>query len=171
MLLDNLGIRVTQRQVETAGGAAKRIKKYGMRVDQLGKAVKKLTPQTEFWFKDHGTINQLRMILNRYDSPVGIEWQGLFETKGEHVNDGHYSIVANIDDKKKELIIVDPYKDFVYQDRIFSIGKFIRRWWDTNDIVDPKTKKKKTVKDIKMFFVIVPKNTPFPKLLKMKKYV
>ena len=35
---------------------------------------------------------------------------------------GHYSIIAHIDKAKDELIVVDPYKDFVDQSRIVKMS-------------------------------------------------
>lgn len=173
MLLHNLGIEVTQEEVVEAGGASDLIEQLGMRVDQLNQAVRRLAPLTCFWYKDHSTIEELVRIVADYDYLVGIEWQGLFEdTLEDETQDGdygHYSVVARVDSKSRKLVIVDPYKDFRSQDRIFTFEFFISRWWDTNDVTDPLTGTKHLVEDRQMMFVITPEDVTFPSLLGMKR--
>jgi len=172
MLLHNLGIEVAQEDVAEAGGASDLIEQHGMRVDQLDRAVRKLAPQTCFWYKDHSMIEELVRIVADYDYPVGIEWQGLFEdTLEEETQDGdygHYSVVTMADSKSRKLVIVDPYKDFRSQDRIFTFEFFISRWWDTNDFPDTLTGKDRLVEDRQMMFMITPEEVTFPRLLGMK---
>jgi len=173
MLLHNLGIEVTQEEVVEAGGASDLIEQLGMRVDQLNQAVRHLAPQTCFWYKDHSTIEELVQIVTDYDYLVGIEWQGVFEdTLEDETEDsdyGHYSVVTMADSKRRKLVIVDPYKDFRSQDRVFSIEFFMSRWWDTNDYLDPMTGMNRLVEDRQMMFVITPKEVNFPSLLDMKR--
>lgn len=173
MLLDNLGIEVTQEAVAEAGGASNLIEQNGMRIDQLGKAVLKLAPQTSFWFKEHSTIEELVRIVAFYHYLVGVEWQGLFEdTLEDETQDGdygHYSIIKMIDSKNRKLVIVDPYKDFRSQDRIFSFEFFMTRWWDTNEIFDPLTGKDRLVEDRQMMFTITRQFVKFPEYLGMKR--
>lgn len=192
MLLGNLGIEVTQEAVAEAGGATELIELNGMRVDQLAKAVSVLAPQALFWYRDHASMNTLIQLVNKYKYPVGVEWQGKFEddeeeddeeddeededdeeedddeeeslddseTEGEDY--GHYSIVTYVSRKKKELIIVDPYKDFSSQDRIFSFEEFRERWYDFNEVPDPETGRSRLVEDYHMLFVVTPVTEPFP---------
>lgn len=173
MLLHNLGIEVTQEEVVDAGGASELIEQLGMRVDQLNLAVRRLAPQTCFWYKDHSTIEELVQIVSDYDYLVGIEWQGVFEdTLEDETQDGdygHYSVVKMADSKSRNLVIVDPYKDFRSQDRIFTFEFFMSRWWDTNDVPDPLTRTSRLFEDRQMMFVITPKEVTFPNLLGMKK--
>lgn len=173
MLLHNIGIEVSQEEVAEAGGVSDRIEEQGMRVDQLERAVRKLAPQTCFWYKDHSMIAELVQIVVDYEYPVGIEWQGLFEdTLEEETQDGdygHYSVVTMIDTTSQKLVIVDPYKDFRSQDRIFTIEFFISRWWDTNNFPDPQTGNDHLVEDRQMMFVITPEEVTFPLLLDMKR--
>jgi hypothetical protein len=173
MLLHNLDIAVTQQAVTEAGGASDKIAQQGMRVDQLGLAVQKLAPQTSFWFKEHTTIEELVQIVTDYNYPVGIEWQGLFEdTLEDETEDGdygHYSVVTMADSKSRKLVIVDPYKDFRSQDRIFTFEFFISRWWDINDFPDPLTGKENLVEDRQMLFIITPEEETFPQLLGLKR--
>jgi len=173
MLLHNLEIEVAQEAVAEAGGAIDLIEQQGMRVDQLEQAVRQLAPQTCFWFKDHSLIEEMVRIVDDYDYPVGIEWQGIFEdTLEDETQDGdygHYSVVTMADSKSRKLVIVDPYKDFRSQDRIFTFDFFISRWWDTNDFPDKLTGKENLVEDRQMMFIITPKEETFPQLLGMKR--
>jgi hypothetical protein len=173
MLLHNLGIEVAQQEVVEAGGASDLIEQSGMRIDQLDCAVRQLAPQARFWFKEHATIEELVRIVADYDYPVGIEWQGLFEDTLEDETDdgdyGHYSVITMVDSKTRKLVIVDPYKDFRSQDRIFPFDFFISRWWDVNEFPDPLTGKDLLVEDRQMMFVITEKEEEFPRQLDMQK--
>jgi hypothetical protein len=173
MLLHNVGIEVSQEEVAEAGGVSDHIEDEGMRVDQLELAIRKLAPQVSFWYKDHSTIAELVQIVVDYDYPVGIEWQGLFEdTLEEETQDGdygHYSVVTMVDTNRQKLVIVDPYKDFRSQDRIFTFEFFMSRWWDTNNFPDPQTGNDHLVEDRQMMFVITPTDVTFPLLLDMKR--
>jgi hypothetical protein len=173
MLLENLGIEVTQEAVANAGDASDRIEQRGMRVDQLNRAVHQLAPQTCFWYKDHSTIEELVRLVVDYGYPVGIEWQGFFEDSLEDETQdgdyGHYSVVTDADSKSRKLAIADPYKDFRSQDRIFTFEFIMSRWWDTNNYPDPLTGKDRLVEDRQMMFIITPEEETFPQLLGMKK--
>jgi hypothetical protein len=181
MLLSNLGIDVSQEAVAEAGGATQLIELNGMRVDQLALAVHRLAPQVQFWSKDHSTLEELIEIVKRYHYPVGVEWQGVFEDPDEENDDtdkgeseeedyGHFSVVTHIRPKKKQLIIADPYKDFISQDRIFSFSEFEQRWWDFNEVEDPETGRKRLVEDYHMLFVIIPPGETFPLRLQMQSH-
>jgi hypothetical protein len=171
MLLHHLGIEVAQEAVAEAGSASDLIEQNGMRVDQLDQAVRQLAPQTRFWYKDHTMIEDLVRIVADYDYPVGIEWQGLFEdTLEDETQDsdyGHYSVVTMADSNSRKLVIVDPYKDFRSQDRIFTFEFFMSRWWDMNNFPDPLTGKDLLVEDRQMMFLITPEEETFPRLLGM----
>jgi hypothetical protein len=100
-----------------------------------------------------------------------VEWQGLFEDMDDDDDDyGHYSIIANIDQAKDELIVVDPYKDFVDQSRIIKMSTFLNRWWDFNEVKDPETGEKTFKKDEQLFFVVAPLSVTFPAELGMQSY-
>ena len=172
MLLDNLGIEVTQKEVADAGGASDLIEQQGMRIDQLELAVKKLAPQTCFWYKDHSNIAELVKIVDDHNYPVGIEWQGLFEDvledETEDGDSGHYSVVTMVDPSRHKLVIVDPYKDFRPQDRIFTLEFFKSSWRDKNNYPDPQTGNDRLDEDRQMMFVITPEEVTFPLLLGMR---
>lgn len=112
--------------------------------------------------------------MNENKFPEGVEWQGLFgdiEDEDDDDDDyGHYSIIAHIDKAKDELIIVDPYKDFVDQNRIVKVNVFLKRWWDYNEVKDPYTRKKVFKKDERLFFVVAPLSVSFPAELQMQSF-
>jgi hypothetical protein len=171
MLLENIGVNTTQEEITEAAGATHTIETHGTRVDQLAKAVQALAPIAKLWYKEHASLEDLEYVLNECKYPVGVEWQGLFADMDEDDDDyGHYSIIANIDRAKDELIIVDPYKDFVDQSHIVKLSVFLNRWWDFNEVKDPETGEKAFKKDEQLFFVVVPLSVTFPTELGMQAY-
>jgi hypothetical protein len=171
MLLENIGVNVTQEAITQAADATLTIATHGTRVDQLAKAVDQLAPHAKLWYKEKASLHDLEYVLNICKFPVGVEWQGLFDDMDDDDEDyGHYSVLAHIDHAKDELIIVDPYKDFVDQNRIIKISVFLKRWWDFNEVQDPHTGEKISKKDEQLFFMIVPKATSFPGELGMQSY-
>jgi hypothetical protein len=172
MLLSNVGITVTQEDVALAAGIQDVIAMHGTRVDQMAVAVKKLAPTAQFWFKDHSTLDEIFTLLHEHRVPVGIEWQGLFDPEGNEEEDpepdyGHYSVITHIDRERRELVIVDPYKDYVLRDRIFTLDEFDGRWWDWNMVPDPATGQSRLMKDDHMMFIITPQGLTFPAQLGM----
>jgi ABC-type bacteriocin/lantibiotic exporter with double-glycine peptidase domain len=171
MLLENIGVTVTQEEITEAADATLTIESNGTRVDQLAKAVHELAPHARLWHKEKASFDDVEYVLNEKKYPVGVEWQGLFEDQDNDDEDnGHYSIMAHIDKVKDELIIVDPYKDFVDQNRIIKISLFERRWWDYNEVKDLETGEKYSKKDEQLFFVVVPLDVTFPETLQMQSY-
>jgi hypothetical protein len=171
MLLENIGINAAQEEITEAAGATHTIETHGTRVDQLAKAVQTLAPIAKLWFKEKATAEDLVYVLDVCKFPVGVEWQGLFDDMDDDEEDyGHYSIIANIDQQKDELIIVDPYKDFVDQSRIIRMSTFLNRWWDFNEVKDPETGEKNFKKDEQLFFVVAPLSVTFPAELGMQSY-
>jgi hypothetical protein len=177
MLLANLGIEASQEAIAEAGGATQLIELNGMRVDQLAKAVQSLAPQACFWYKDKASIQDLITLVEEYNYPVGVEWQGDFDADGDEENSdsetgdddyGHYSIVTAVRSDQGVLVIDDPYKDYRNQDRIFTIEEFERRWYDYNEITDPKGHSR-YIEDYHMLFMITLKEENWPKELGMKK--
>lgn len=169
MLLNALGVFSTQEEITRRAGAETTIDELGTRIDQLAQASKVIAPQMQFWYKYHASLDDIRYLLRR-GYAVAVEWQGLFyqseeeeqEEAEEGDDHGHYSIITYIDDENHLLIIVDPYKDFAGQDRIFEISKFLPRWWDINEVIDPYTNKKIIIRDEQALFFITPQNEEFP---------
>jgi hypothetical protein len=170
MLLENIGINAAQEEITEAGGATHTIETHGTRVDQLARAVQQLAPIAKLWYKEKATVTDLEYVLEVCKYPVGVEWQGLFDDMDDDDDYGHYSIIANIDQVKDELIVVDPYKDFVDQSRIIQMSTFLTRWWDFNEVKDPETGEKTFKKDEQLFFVVAPLSVTFPEELGMQSY-
>lgn len=171
MLLENIGITAAQEEITEAAGATQTIEMHGTRVDQLAKAVQQLAPIARLWYKEHANEDDLTYVLDVCKFPVGVEWQGLFDDMDDDDEDyGHYSIISHIDKAKDELIIVDPYKDFVDQNRIIRMSTFLNRWWDFNEVKDLDTGEKNFKKDERLFFVVVPLSEKFPAEIGMQSY-
>lgn len=194
MLLSNIGIEVTQEDVAEAGGASSLIELNGMRVDQLALAVSRLAPQAVFYYKDHSTIDELTRIVIDYRTPVGVEWQGLFDDEEEEDDDddfddtdesegavmedsetededyGHYSLIVQAYRRRRQLIIADPYKDYFSQTRVFDFGTFEKRWYDFNEVPDPISGTPMLVEDRNMMFIVVRRNALFPRRMGMRTY-
>ena len=171
MLLENIGVHATQEEITEAAGATHTIETHGTRVDQLAKAVHQLAPNDRLWFKEKASLEDLEHVLTQDKYPVGVEWQGLFGDVDDDDEDcGHYSIIAHIDKAKDELIIVDPYKDFVDQNRIIKISLFENRWWDFNEVKDVETGEEISKKDEQLFFVVVQLELLFPEELGMQSF-
>ena len=172
MLLSNVGINATQAEIALAAGVQDVIEMHGTRVDQLALAVRRLAPQMQFWYKEHSTLADLEALVMQHRFPVGVEWQGVFEDEGEadpEPDYGHYSVVALIDPEAQALIMVDPYHDYVLQDRAFALDEFNERWWDNNLVPNPATGKEELVEDYHMMFIVTPQASTFPESLAMKR--
>ncbi len=169
MLLDALGVEVTQHQIAQAADIVQTIDEHGARIDQLALACARLAPTTQFWYKYRSTLDDIKYLLSR-NFVVGVEWQGLFykseeeeKRQGSAEPDyGHYSIITFIDEEQDSLVIVDPYKDFAHQDRILPIDTFERRWWDTNEVEDALTHQKRIEYDDHVLFFVTPDEARFP---------
>jgi hypothetical protein len=169
MLHENIGVNVTQEEITEAAGATLTIETHGTRVDQLAKSVHHFAPEARLWYKEKASADDLEYVLDVCKFPVAVEWQGLFGDEDEDDEDyGHYSIISHIVNVKDELIVVDPYKDFVDQSRILKMSLFLNRWWDYNEVKDPQTGEKVFKKDEQLFFVVAPRNVSFPDELGMQ---
>lgn len=171
MLLSRLGADISQARITSACGAEKTIKIHGTRIDQLAEAVAKLAPETAFYYKEDATLTDIKTIIEEYNYPVGVEWQGIFliEEEDDDEDAGHYSVIHKIDGTKKEVIMADPAKDYKGNDHVLPTDIFLERWWDTNEITDPKTGKKHLKEDKHLLFIIVPRAETFPEKLGLTK--
>ncbi len=171
MLLENIGVNASQEEITEAAGATQTIATHGTRVDQLAKAVHHLAPIAKLWYKEKASVENLEYVLNEWKFPVAVEWQGLFADMDDDEDDyGHYSILVHIDKTKDEVIVIDPYKDFVDQSRIVRMNLFLSRWWDFNEVKDPQSGEKVFKKDERLFFVVTPLNVVFPVELGMNSF-
>lgn len=164
LLYSYLNRKISQEDVVKAVKLQTRIKEDGTRPRELARAVKRLTPKYQFWFKNQASPEDLDLLINKYHYPVGINWQGLFydsveeearlNPRGDH---GHYSVVVKINLPKDEIQIVDPYPEYAAKPRKFSLSWFISRWWDEVEDKDPKTGKFEITRTDQLLFVVVPK--------------
>ncbi len=166
MLLSWQGVKSKQREIVVAAGIGRKLKTYGMTVAEMSLAVNKLFPNLRLWYKDNSSLKELQQLVRGYDLPVGVEWQGVFEEYADE-DSGHYAVVVAIDMASNLIMLADPFRKYAGKDRRFSIIDFEHRWWDTNEVTDPRTGKHKLVKDYHMMFVVVPEGVTFPESLGM----
>lgn len=170
MLASFIGVPLNQNRLVRLSKMEKKIVKHGMNIDDLARATKITIPQSSFWCKEKATANDLDLLINTYRFPVGVEWQGVFEdTDKNFPDDGHYSVVTYINRKENKIMLADPFRQFAGADREFKIDFFKRRWWDTNGIRDPKTKKIRYKTDKNMIYIITPNDATFPLDIGMKR--
>ncbi len=178
MLLEAVGVTTDQRTITEMAGVAETIDEHGMRVDQLALACARIAPHTQFWYKYYATLEDIKYLLLR-GIAIGVEWQGLFyksleeEAEEEDIDEtdyGHYSVVVYFDEDTEQLVIVDPYKDFEEQNRVFDVQTFLRRWWDTNEIRDPRTGRTDIVSDTHLLFFVTQADEWMPEEMGFKKF-
>jgi len=156
-LFSFLGVRTSQGRIVKSLRAENKIVDTGLVIKDLSRGVRIVGKgQFTFWKKEGATIGDLDKIVNKYKVPVGIEWQGVFY-EDEEGDNGHYSVVTEIEKEKGYLRLFDPYKKFAELDRKFKISDFEKRWWDVNGLEYEK----------KLMFVITSKKETFPRRLGM----
>jgi len=174
MLLSFVNIKVSQTSLIRSIRARKKIKIYGIDVNDMAKAAtiagkKKCT----FWKKQNSKISDLELAVNKYKYPVGVEWQGVFY-ENEDEDSGHYGVVTKVDKESGSLRIADPYFNGYFHfngtDRKFGIPEFKKKWWDQNEIKIGNSKKTRTKTDKRMMFVVTLKEEKWPKKLKMSPF-
>ncbi|MEO8580951.1 MAG: cysteine peptidase family C39 domain-containing protein [Patescibacteria group bacterium] len=163
----------TQDEIVAAARIGKLIKSRGSRPKQLAKAVQKLTPNLQFWFKQGATSEDLHTLIKKYKLPVAINWQGLFyntpeEERRSSGDRGHYSVVINIDPRKDSIRIADPYPDFARKPRTFSLEWFEKRWWDSARDKNPKSGRIESIETKHFIYILTPKSVTFPAKLGMQ---
>ena len=180
MLLSYVGIKTLQRKVVETTGVAARLKLHGMNVKQLAEACAKLAPTMQFWYKDYSNLKDVAKIVNEYEYPVAVEWQGVFwgghtnddeeEDEEEGVDDdpGHYSVVTGVDLYNNEVWLADPYHLYAGKDRKFTVMGFEERWWDDNEVIGGNGGRR-YIEDYHMMFVVTPKFESFPLELNMNR--
>lgn len=177
MLLEAVGVTTDQRTITEMAGVVETIDEQGTRVDQLALACTRIAPHTQFWYKYYATLEDIKYLLLR-GIAIGVEWQGLFyqsleEEANADVDEtdyGHYSVVVYFDEDTEQLVIVDPYKDFAEQNRVFDVQTFLRRWWDTNEIKDPRTGHTDIVSDTHLLFFVTEGDEWMPAEMGFKKF-
>ena len=181
-LLSHFGIEVTQEKIVEAAGIEKTVISRGMSVEQMARAINTAFPSMSFWVKRESEVEDLTRLVREYNYPVGINWQGIFkkgceydvegigdESDGSLGEDGHYSVVIDVDPVQDFVRIADPYGSYAGKDRFFGIKKFVKRWWDDRMDYSRKTKEKKYVYENRLSFLVIPSAFDFPVELGMIK--
>lgn len=176
MLLSHMGVEVSQEAVVEMGEATTSIVANGMSIDQFALAVTRLAPHLRLWYKENSTLKQLGTLVLNYNYPVGVEWQGVFgdgdstdENGIPDEDNGHYSVVVDIDFLNRRIMLADPYGEFIKQARSFEFKEFEERWWDFNDITDSNTGKTHRKYDYQMMFLVTSVADVFPIDMGMKR--
>lgn len=162
-LYSYLDVKVSQRGIVASLRAQNKIKNYGFNMLDMAKAGKIAGKgKFSFWRKTNAKVSDLDLAINKYKSPVGVEWQGVFY-EDEDEDNGHFSIITKLDKKNGFLRMADPYYKFAGVDRKFKIKEFEKRWWDENMIHG------RNLHDKRVMFVVTPKSATWPKKLGMSK--
>jgi hypothetical protein len=167
MLFSFVGVKVSQTSLIKSIRAWNKIKRYGVGIGDMAKAVSIAgKKEYSFWKKEFASIRDIDLVINKYNFPVGVEWQGIFY-ENEDEDSGHYGVVTKVDKKSGYLRLADPYFNgyFSYKgtDRKLTISKFKKNWWDINEVKTAGTSKTKKIRDTRMMFVIAPKKEKWPK--------
>jgi ABC-type bacteriocin/lantibiotic exporter with double-glycine peptidase domain len=173
MLLSFVGVKTSQTKLIRSIRVQKKIRTYGLNIKEMAKAANIAGKKdTVFWVKQNASLGDIQKALIKYGYPVGVEWQGEFY-ENEDEDKGHYSVITKINKKSGFMRISDPYFNSFYRylnlDRKFPVKKFIKMWWDTNEIKTGNSSKTRTVKDIRLMFLITKKGEKWPKDLGMLK--
>lgn len=165
----------SQDQIVRAAENIKKIKKNGTQPAQLAKAVSKLTPDMQFWFKQLTKMSDLDALVNTYHIPVGINWKGLFYNSIEEEqmvqrrgDRGHYSVVIGVDLAENTITIQDTYEEFAQKPRTFPLDWFKKRWKDSTEDLNELTGKEEVIATRRFAFIIAPKDASFPLELSMQ---
>jgi hypothetical protein len=173
MLFSFVGAKVSQTKIIKSVRAQKTIGKYGITIKDMAKATQIVGKRgLAFWYKHNATVNNILAAVNKFQHPVGVEWQGdFYENQDEDL--GHYSVVTKVDKKSGSMRIADPYFNgfFLYKDldRRYKISDFTKAWWDVNEVKVSGTSKRRRIKDTRVMFVVTKKGESWPKKLGMKK--
>lgn len=175
MLLGFQGVEIDQETIVMSLQIGERIKIHGMTISEMGNFVKQFYPQFQFWYKFEATIPDLSLLVNNFLIPVGVEWQGVFDYPDEEAAEdedddpGHIAVITAVNTAENYIMIADPDLHYAGADRRFSILQFERRWWDINEMVDPRTKKRQEVDDFHGLFVITRNTDNYPERLNLKR--
>ncbi len=173
MILSYVGCRVSQKRIISSIHAEKRIKIYGINIKDMAKATRILGKKNlVFWKKERASINNISSVIDKFNYPVGVEWQGdFYENQDEDL--GHYGVVTRVNKDSGYLRIADPYFNSFFHyhdlDRKYKISEFVKIWWDFNEVRVAGRSKRHKFKDIRMMFVVTPKGESWPKKLGMVK--
>jgi RimJ/RimL family protein N-acetyltransferase len=182
IMMSHFGIEANQDEIAECGISAAHARKNGMSIESMAKAIKTLYPEFSLWVKRESSLHDIEKMVREFNYPVGVDWQGYFEEneyeslppdeydvpddpmlKGD---EGHYSVVIDIDRGNNQIRLIDPYGHYSENDRYFGIEDFDNRWWDDRMDKNPDGSKKYVFEN-KLMFVIVPRSVRVPEVLGM----
>jgi len=187
MLLKYQNVQVDQHYLVEISGVAYKIKEHGMLLSEMAQTINSMPLGVKFWYKRDSTMRELSMLVNQFNCPVGVEWQGLFDYEDDEEEDddddegstwpydeedddddpGHYSVVTYCSTQENVIMMADPDLHYSGTDRQFSVLEFERRWWDINQVKDKYNGRMTEVDDYHACFIIVPETEIFPVSLGM----
>lgn len=170
MMASHVGISLRQHDIVLAAGAEGTYRKRGMTVPEIATGVTSLAPEAVFAYKTESSIQDLDTLVNTLGFPVGVEWQGAFGQYADEDN-GHYSMVTEVDRVENRIVLSDPFYYFAGTDRTFPMDEFMSRWWDVNEIPDVSGNAVVAVHDIRMLFVIARTGYRFPETLGLRTFI
>lgn len=176
MLLWGQKHRFSQAKITQAAQANSTVGRYGVRPDQLAKAIAHLTPNLCLWSKQQASFDDLDRLLHHYHQPVGVNWQNLFyPTLAEELEDdpygdhGHYAVIVDLDHPRGQIDILDPFPNFGSRPRSFAYNWFKTRWWDrtSTSVRNRLTGRLYWIYTHNLIFILAPKTARFPRQLGM----
>jgi len=185
ILASHFGIPLDQEEVVDAAEVRDRIALRGMSVEQMAKAARKLLPDYTFWVKTEASLGDIEKMVRVYNYPVGVNWQGIFETtdyeddlseaqKEQYIDEpmckgeqGHYSVVVDLERAENFIRITDPYGHYSIKDRYLRLDEFENRWWDDRmDYFEDGSKKYFYAN--RLMYAITPKGVRLPEEIGMR---
>lgn len=169
MLLSLYGLQVDQQQIVDSLGINQKIFTKGITIQEMGQYLKQSFPQLQFWYKFNSSITEISQLVNDFQLPVGVEWQGIFDYPDEEISEdedddpGHIAIITAINTQENYIYLADPDTHYAGTDRKFSILQFERRWWDINEI------NHQEIDDYHGLFLITPIDFALPASLQLLK--
>jgi hypothetical protein len=186
IILQHYGIEEDQEKIVAAASTREFVIQHGMSIEKLGLAVRNLYPEKRLWVKRDSSLSDVERMVREFNYPVGVNWQGIFETNDyeedpeipsdppeeddpNHIckgDAGHYSVVVDVDRANDNVRITDPYGNFSGEDRFVQVQDFLNRWWDDRmDVLSDGTRK--YVFENRLMYVVVPVNVRLPEELGM----
>jgi hypothetical protein len=169
MLASYIHVPIKQHDIVLSAHVLDSYKQRGMTIEELATGFSRLHPEKAFWYKEKATIDDLDLLIHTYLYPVGVEWQGAFGQYADEDN-GHYSVITDIDKTTNTITLSDPFYYFAGTDRVFPIDEFVSRWWDINEIENKQNGTTIVQNDMQMLFCITDAETIFEPRLGLKRY-
>lgn len=191
MLLSNLGISKTQKEIAEAYASHEVVMKEGIPLKGLVGAINTLNLDVCVWQKYNSSFDDIGKLINN-GIPVAFDWQGIFshdEYGDEYWNfkskwkswwelkrgvpqlsgdQGHYCIALEVNTEKGYLRFADPYGHYAGKDRFVALWEFEERWWDDRLDKDENGKVVRVLEE-KLIFLLAKAGDDFPASLGMER--